>query len=289
MKFKRIYIEITNICNLKCSFCSPMLRKKEHMTARNFEKILLEINKYSPHIYLHVKGEPLTHPDLNELLNLAEKYNFPVNITTNGTILAEKAELIFAHKNIRQVNISVHSLKAQQENESKYLKEIAEFGLRAKKENRPYVSYRMWNGNVNEAMSDAAKTQLEKISEAFGITLKEHELLKGRCSAKLGENIFISFDEEFEWPSLSLPEVSQRGKCRGGGDMLAILVDGTVVPCCLDADGIVNLGNIFTESFDDILESERYQSLYKGFHGGNISEELCRKCSYRTRFDKHKQ
>ncbi len=288
MKFKRIYIEITNMCNLKCPFCSPMMRKKEQMSVENFEKILLQIKKYSPHIYLHVKGEPLTHPQLNDLLNLAEKYDFPVNITTNGTLLAEKSQLIFCHKNIRQVNISVHSIQSGNGDKNKYLREIAEFGLKALELQRPYVSYRMWNGQNSEKISNEAKTQLENISETFGISLHGQELLKGRCSAKLGENIFISFEEEFEWPSLSLSEVSHRGKCLGGGDMLAILVDGTIVPCCLDADGIINLGNIFTEKLDDILLSQRYQNLYTGFHGGNISEELCRKCSYRTRFDKHK-
>ena len=289
MKFKRIYIEITNICNLKCPFCSPMLRKKEQMSVENFEKILTQIKKYSPHIYLHVKGEPLTHTHLDELLNLTEKYNFPVNITTNGTILAEKSDLIFAHKNIRQVNISVHSLKAQHGDENLYLKEIAKFGIKALNLKYPYVSYRMWNGQENQTISETAKKQLETISNAFDVSLEDKELLKGRCAAKLGENIFISFEEEFEWPSLTLPEVSHQGKCLGGGDMLAILVDGTVVPCCLDADGIINLGNIFEEKLDDILTSSRYQNLYKGFHGGNISEELCRKCSYRTRFDKHKK
>lgn len=286
MNFKRIYIEITNICNLNCPFCSPMKRKKEFMTAENFEKILSQIKKYSPQIYLHVKGEPLMHPEIEKIISLAEKENIFINLTTNGSFLAEKGDLLINHKNIRQVNISVHSLKAQNGDEEKYLDDISKFGLKALKEGRPYVSYRMWNGSEKNEINPEAKKQLEVISEHFGKTLEGKTLAKGRNSARLGDNIYISFEEEFDWPSLNLPQISRKGTCQGGKNMLAILVDGTVVPCCLDADGIINLGNIFEESLEQILSRERFLNLRKGFMGGNISEELCRRCSYRCRFDK---
>ena len=144
----------------------------------------------------------------------------------------------------------------------------------------------MWNGDEKNEINPEAKAQLETISKYFGKTLEGKTLLKGRNSAKLGENIYMSFEEEFDWPSMNLPKVSEKGTCQGGKNMLAILVDGTVVPCCLDADGIINLGNIFEENLEEILSSERFLNLRNGFMGGNISEELCRRCSYRCRFDK---
>ena len=137
MNFKRIYIEITNICNLNCPFCSPMKREKAFMPVENFEKILSQIKKYLPQIYLHVKGEPLMHPDIEKIIFCAEKENILINLTTNGSFLREKGDILIKHKNIRQVNISVHSIKSQSGAENKYLEDISEFGLKALKEGRP--------------------------------------------------------------------------------------------------------------------------------------------------------
>ncbi|MEF9983166.1 MAG: SPASM domain-containing protein [Oscillospiraceae bacterium] len=290
MRFNRIYIEITNICNLNCTFCSPCNRKKEFMSVENFEHIINKIKPYSPHIYLHVKGEPLIHPDLSEFLQIAALNNLPVNITTNGTMIKNCGEMLLNSSAVRQVNISVHSLGEQELTEhSAYLKEISNFGFLAAKNKKPYVSYRMWNGEKNEGISQEALSQLNAIAEVFNTKLDGDKMAKGRDAGTLAENVFISFMEEFEWPNLSLPKVSERGKCLGGREMLGILVDGTVVPCCLDSDAVVNLGNIFEKTLEEILETQRYKNLRDGFTGGNISEELCQKCSYRLRFDKNKK
>ena len=75
MKFKKIYIEITNICNKNCSFCSKTNRKKREMSIDEFETVLKRINNYTDYIYLHIKGEPLTHSNFEEIVKLCKKYN----------------------------------------------------------------------------------------------------------------------------------------------------------------------------------------------------------------------
>ncbi len=284
LKLKRVYIEITNICNLNCSFCSPLKREKGNMSATQFEHILKEIKPYNPHIYLHLKGEPLIHPDFSKILELAKSYGLNVNLTTNGTLINNHFDDII--KNARQVNISVHSLSdGQVKDYNSYLENIIRLGKEAEKNGSPYVSYRMWNGNKNEEISDDALLILKAVGKEFGAEI-EKSIHKGRDAKKLADNVFISFMEEFIWPSLSLPYIGNKGKCLGSKEMLGILCDGTVVPCCLDGDGVINLGNIFENSLNDILNSERFININKGFSGGEIPEELCQKCSYRTRFDK---
>lgn len=284
MKLKRVYIEITNVCNLNCSFCSPLKREKGFMDVENFLHILNEIKPYNPHIYLHIKGEPLMHPQFENMLKAAYDNGFNINITTNGTLIKkyEKALTDYA----RQINISVHSLSDNQiKNTDEYIASVCQLGCEAKNKKSPYISYRMWNGEKGENISDDALLILNKISSSFGLTV-EDTIPKSRDAKKLYDNIFISFMEKFEWPSLSLPYISDKGKCLGAKEMIGILVDGTVVPCCLDANGDINLGNIFEKPLKEILESERFKNIEKGFSGGIISEELCKRCSYRTRFDK---
>lgn len=278
MTFKRIYIEITNICNLSCSFCSPLKREKRSMTLNEIEHIFNEIKPYKPHIYLHIKGEPLTHKNFHEILKLAKKYSLPVNITTNGTLISGyQSELLeFA----RQINISVHSLcDGQIASEEKYIEDIINFGLSAKCKGYPNVSYRLWNGGKENQISGETLAVIKTLADRFDCEIPD-EIKKGRNAVKLADNVYISFMNKFEWPALSKGTEKFKGSCLGGKEMLGILADGTVVPCCIDADGIINLGNIFNESLEKILNKERYKNILKGFSGGNLPEELCRKCDF---------
>ena len=112
--FKKIYIEITNICNLKCSFCPETKRKMQSMNLKDFEEIICKIHKYTKLVCLHVKGEPLLHSNLEQILAILEKYNLKTNITTNGTLIKEKLDIIKNSKAVRQINFSIHSLMQNQ-------------------------------------------------------------------------------------------------------------------------------------------------------------------------------
>lgn len=293
---KRIYIEITNICNMKCSFCSPSVRKKRTMSVEEFKHILNQIKTLDflplPQLYLHVKGEPLMHTELQSILSQCEEYGFKVNITTNGTLLSNVGRVLANSSAVRQVNISLHSFEKNQfidevcqieESQTAYLKAVTDFALHCKNKGTPIVVFRLWKSGYNN-LDVSGAFSLDYITKVFGNgDFKTHG---GKDNVKLCENVYISFDQEFEWPSLSHGIIANQGKCLGGKEMLAILADGSVTACCLDADGVIDLGNIFTENLADIIAKQRYKELVKGFSGGNISEELCKKCSYRLRFDK---
>ena len=67
-------------------------------------------------------------------------------------------------------------------------------------------------------------------------------------------------------------------------DQLAVLCDGTVVPCCLDGEGELALGNLFRQELEDILRGERAAAIHAGFDARRPAEELCRRCGYAERF-----
>lgn len=278
MNLKRLYIEITNICNLNCSFCSPLKREKRYMSLNEIEHILKEFKDFNCHIYPHIKGEPLCHPDFEEIILLLVKYKKPVNITTNGVFISKYQDILL--KNARQVNISVHSLlDGQIKNPKKYLDDIISFGLYAKERKSPNVSYRLWTESENESPKDESMNIIKTLSDAFKFDVST-EIKKGRNAIKLTDNVYISLMNKFDWPDLNNEKTRTAGNCLGAKEMLGILADGTVVPCCLDADGIINLGNIFKDSIYDILNTERFLKLNEGFFGGTLSEELCRKCTF---------
>lgn len=262
--FNRIYIEITNICNLNCEFCPNTKRKKEFMNINKFEEIIKKINKYTNHIYLHVKGEPLMHPELDSILKIANNYNMNINITTNGRLLKEKIQIINNNK-IRQINISLHSF-----NNINEIKEILEIIDKIKES---YISLRLWNNKDNREIYDLLEKHYKK-----KISLNNNRF-------SLTHNIFLDIDKLFSWPDISNEIITNYGTCKGAKKQLAILVDGTVVPCCLDNDGIINLGNIFNNSIDEIISSERYKNMINGFNNNKLVEDLCKKCGYRNKFN----
>ena len=238
-KFKKIYIEITNICNLNCPFCSKDNRKKQEMSLDDFEHILKQINDYTDYLYLHIKGEPLIHSKIEDILNLCFKYNKQVNITTNGTLLSKKYKLL---DKIRQINISLHSLS-----EDKLL-DVLKCGDYLSSKGVQIV-YRFWtNDNL-----------LKKVLQYYDY---KDEITN---NFKLKNNIYLNRDKEFTWPNLNNKFISRKGTCYGLKTHLGILVDGTVVPCCLDT-GVINLGNVLKEEFGDILNKERTKNIITNFN-----------------------
>ena len=281
-KFKKIYIEITNVCNLKCTFCPDTKRKKEFMEVESFKKIISKIKKYTNLITLHIKGEPLLHPKFDEIVKNSE---IPINVTTNETLLLQNKEAL-SNKMIRQINISLHSLdKNSGMNTKEYIEKIFEaIDYIHEKNLNIYISYRLWNlKNISE------NSQNYEILKALESKYKVENIIekaRENMFIKLDENIFLNQDIEFEWPSLDTTSEENMGTCYGARQQLGILVNGDVVPCCLDQDGVIELGNIFEQNLDEILDSERAKNMVKGFCENRVVEELCKKCRYRKRFDK---
>ncbi|MGL5964381.1 MAG: radical SAM/SPASM domain-containing protein [Fusobacteriaceae bacterium] len=288
-KFKKVYIEISNICNLKCSFCPTTKRKAQYMSTDNFTRILKEVKEYTKHIYLHVKGEPLFHPNLFELLEIAKKEDFFVNITTNGTLIKNCTNLLLGDLAPRQINFSLHSFDGDFEtiDYNNYLENILLFTEKSLEKNQTYISLRLWNFNKDDKDSSQQKGNnyiLEKIERKFNLDYKLSELIIPGKGLKIKDKLYINSDLEFKWPELGDSYYEEKGFCHGLRNQVAILVDGTVVPCCLDGEGVVNLGNVFRDNFRDIIESERAKAIYCGFSNHTAVEELCRNCSFKEKF-----
>lgn len=286
-KFKKIYIEITNVCNQSCEFCPKTSRQKEFMSLEVFHDILKKVKGYSEYIYFHVMGEPLLHPDIGSFLELCQKHGFRVNLTTNGTLIEKTADTIIAKPALRQINFSLHSFEANNLNYSidVYMDKIFKFIRRAKSERELLFCLRLWNLSENKCNNIYNNKILRSIEEEFLLDYKIEDKLTSCRGIKLADYVFLNQSASFEWPDMEMEEVPGEAFCLGLRDQVGILVDGTVVPCCLDREGVVNLGNIKEQDFNSIIMGNRAASLYNGFSCRRAVEELCKKCSYRTRFN----
>ena len=275
-RFNKIYLEISNICNLSCAFCPGTKRPKHRMTEEDFSYLMPRLRPFSDYLYFHLMGEPLLHPDLERFLQIAGEWDFKVILTTNGTLLKDRQERLLSSPALHKVNISLHAFEANDLRVpfAEYLSDCFRFGKAA--EGRKLIVYRLWNnGGADTLNREILNTMANFFPEPW---------TDNRQGKRIGERIFLEYGDKFDWPDLAAPEGSERVFCYGLRDQIGILCDGTVVPCCLDHEGDLALGNLFAEDMDTILSSSRARAIYEGFTKKEAAEELCRKCGYARRF-----
>ena len=261
--FKKIYLEVTNICNLNCPFCLKQTRNKTILSFDDFKYILKEIKPYTKYLYLHVMGEPLMHNLINDLIDEASK-DFYVNITTNGYLINK-----IQTENVRQINISLQSFNPSNGKViEEYLSDI--FDYESEFSNKTIVNYRVW---VKSAFTnDILKIMQEHYNVLIDTTKK---------NIKLKENVFINFANEFNWPDDNLDtDKIYDGKCYATRDHIAILSNGEVTACCLDGNGALSFGNIFNDGFKNIIESEKFTKFRDALSSGKRKSKLCQHCNF---------
>jgi radical SAM protein with 4Fe4S-binding SPASM domain len=285
-RFKKMYIEITNRCNLTCGFCPQSSRPAQTMTPAFFQSVLEKIKPYTDYLYLHVMGEPLMHPDLETMLDVSFEHGFKVNLTTNGTLIKRIGPNIIKKPALRQINFSLHSCLVNESKgagASEYLTDVIDFAKTAFHEKGPIICLRLWNAKENGDVS-ANGDILERIGREFDCVAALIDRAKLFDGVKIADKIFLNCAVEFDWPGIDKKDNGREGFCLGLRDQLAVLVDGTVVPCCLDARGEIALGNIGLQSVEEIVQSPRARAVYEGFSKRMVVEELCRRCGFRLRF-----
>ena len=280
------------MCNLDCKFCPKTARKPDFMGIAFFEKILNDLKHHTEHIYFHVMGEPLLHTDIGTFLDLCHEYGYKVNITTNGMLVNKVKNELLSKPALRLINFSLHSFDANRLKSTidEYLDEIFNFIIEAAASSELISCLRLWNVEENNNLSSdgySVKNQyiLQKIEKVFRFPYKIKEVPTVGNGIKLADKVYLSQASCFDWPNNNVPDISDIGFCLGLRDQVAILVDGTVIPCCLDSEGTINLGNIKEKAFSDIIEGKRAMDIYNGFSKRKAVEQLCRKCGYRKRFD----
>lgn len=275
-RFRKIYLEISNVCNLHCRFCPGTKRKPRVMTAEEFSRLLPMLRPWTDYLYFHLMGEPLCHPNLEEFLRLAGDAGLKVILTTNGTLLEKQRDVLLNAPGLHKVNISLHAFEA---NDlaipfSEYLRRCFAFGQAA--EGKKLVVYRLWNHGGEEDKNSAI---LEAMHGAFPGEWK----VESR-GTRIGQRIYLEYGDKFDWPDLKAEDGGDAVFCYGLRDQIGVLCDGTAVPCCLDHEGDIALGNLFEQDLEEILETPRAKAIYEGFRNKKAAEELCRKCGYARRF-----
>ena len=275
-RFQKVYLEISNVCNLSCQFCPGTKRKPQVMKEAELNCLLKKLRPYTDYLYFHLMGEPLCHPNLKEFLEQSGNQGFKVILTTNGTLLEKQKQMLLLSPALHKVNISLHAFEA---NDlaipfEDYLNQCFAFAKTA--EGKKLVVFRLWN----HGGADQRNEEILAAMEGFF----PKPWVQERKGIRIGDRIYLEYGDKFDWPDLSAEDQGDQVFCYGLRDQIGVLCDGTVVPCCLDHEGDLALGNLLESDLQTILESERSKAICQAFQQKTAAEELCRKCGYARRF-----
>ena len=275
-RFQKVYLEISNLCNLSCAFCPGTRRKPKRMTQEELDILLPRLRPWTDFLYFHLMGEPLCHPQLESFLESAGKQGFKVILTTNGTLLQQQQSLLLRSETLHKVNISLHAFEANDLAMpfETYLQQCFAFGKAA--EGRKLVVFRLWNqGGAEERNAEILAAMASYFPKPW---------VQERKGIRIGNRIYLEYGDKFDWPDLKAEDQGEQVFCYGLRDQIGVLCDGTVVPCCLDHEGDLALGNLLETDLQEILDSDRAKAIYHGFQHRQATEALCRRCGYARRF-----
>lgn len=267
----RCYLEITNVCNLDCKFCPKTDRAKHRLSMEEFETLTDKLRGQIKFLYFHLMGEPFLHPHLSEFIQIARRKDFVPVLTTNGTLLARAQGVIDAHPHKIQISLHSHEGNAK-ENPEEYIRQVMTFAQEAASKG-VLIVLRLWNQGGYDSENEAIHELIAQYQPQPWTV--RHD------GWKLAENLYIEYDRMFEWPDAEHSEFEEKDVfCYALRNQIGVLVDGSVVPCCLDHAGDITLGNLFEQSLDEILASPRAKTLYDGFTQHVATEPLCKRCGY---------
>ncbi len=266
----RCYIEITNTCNLNCDFCPKHHRPKRQLTAEEFDQITEKVRGKVCFLYFHLMGEPLLHPLLPQFIMTAREKGFKTVLTSNGTLLHRCMELLdtLPHK----IQLSLHSHESNERGElAEYMDEVMLFSTQAAQKDTCVV-LRLWNQGGRDRENEEVMRLIEQYAPK-----PWRERPDG---FRLSDNLYLEFDRKFQWPDAKKERVGEKAQlyCKALTKQIGILSDGSLVPCCLDHDGDVILGNLFRQSLEEILSSPRAVAMTEAFKHHAASERLCQNC-----------
>jgi radical SAM protein with 4Fe4S-binding SPASM domain len=279
-------IESTNACGMRCVMCprNEMKRKVGFMDLALFESILMQLKENS-RLCLHHFGDPLLHPKIGEMFRLCGEYGIKSSISTNPQTLTERKIKDIFDGGLDILHLSFdgakketfEKIRAGEANFEKSIEGIERFVKEKKRRGslKPYTKIAIIKMKDTQDEIEAFKERWESYDGIDKVEVKE----------------FITWDGTNEDINNMGVEESHKVKrkkyypCLWPWMKLTVLWDGQVVACCFDSDAKCVLGNLKTQTLEEIWNGEEMQKFREQHIKNDFPDgHLCKHCREREGF-----
>ena len=281
---KKIYIEISDVCALSCSFCPAPKNTRGIMPLDLFTRAITQALQFSKTIALHILGDPCKLENLGDYLSIAKQNGAKIELVTSGAYLHKHSVALLTSAPIKQISISLEAGFDKNNKIPNYLENVRKFALFHKQNPQCFLNFRIQDKRL---LQD--KSKLDAIFQVLDLQKEQMIFKNGRI--KLWQKAFLVVKESFFWAGFEILESSkilessqnlESKKCHALKEQVGILSNGVVVPCCIDVQGVINLGNIKEQNLSEILNSKHALAIKQGFKNNQAIESLCQKCTFNT-------
>jgi radical SAM protein with 4Fe4S-binding SPASM domain len=266
-------IELTNRCPYSCRMCprtTSMDRGLGDMPLDLFEKIISQVASRQSYVGLHHFGESLLHPGLPEAVALARRHGLDSGLSCNPPSLHPRLAARLLEAGLANLVLSLDSLDAD--------------------------SYRAIRGRV--ALINRADDNLRELVRARDagahrafLTLQMISMIANKTEAErflnycrdigVDRGVVVrlgrwDFDDEYLTQLGEFTTPGYTGYCSRPWESVVVLWDGRVVPCCHDYNGAVVMGDLRTQTLEEVWRSPAAIR----FRTANRDYELCRRCAF---------
>ena len=306
----------TNRCNLRCPMCIRQALPdgdglRGEMDRDLFLRLAEETFPYLKRLALSVSGEPFLSSWLPDLLATVERFAVKLEVTSNGTLLADHAILERVVRNLASLTVSIDAATPATYEAirvgAKFAAVVANLARlqrmrqRLPPAERPALGLAcvLMRSNIEELpalvqlaselgldyvgtahlqphRAEMAGESLAPVRELALRWAAEARTVAKRCGIafQLPNDLCVAATTDHACPPA--PAAATR-KCHLPWERAWIEFDGTVAACCSPAVNRPILGNLRTNSFREIWSGLAYQRLREGIARGT-PPPVCRDC-----------
>lgn len=262
-----LQVEPTVRCNLSCVFCKtklPFVQQRGEMSFDMFQRVIDQVAHCCTRLNLWGTGEPMLHPRIMDMARYASQRGFKrVKISTNGHYLNEEQVEGLLTAGFTCVRVSLEDVPAEQYPDirrgGEYQRVLA--GLE-----RLCAARRRLNANVRLVVVSVAAEESPRHQGTFS----EH-------LARIGVDEHMYQYDVWRVGGANA-RVLPRERCAQLRNVLNVLADGTVVPCCHLHEGEIILGNVHEQDLLAIWLGPEMTRLRAAFQENRMSQ--CHTCNY---------
>jgi radical SAM protein with 4Fe4S-binding SPASM domain len=287
-----VSFEPTTSCNLRCPECPSGLRAFTRPTGMLnndfFSRTINDLHKDLLYLIFYFQGEPYLNPDFLKMVQFAHQKGIYTATSTNAHHLTDEKARETVESGLDRLIISIDGTTQdvyEQYRVGGQLNKVLEgtrrivYWKKKLKSRTPFIFFQFLVVKPNEHQLD----DIRKIGKEIGVDQVRFKTAQVYDYENDPHQLIPTIDKysRYKKDAAGNRQVKSglRNQCWKLWHANVITWDGLVVPCCFDKDATHRLGNLQTQSFREVWQSDAYRVFRNQLTNGRKNIDICSNCS----------